>query len=75
MIPTYTLLSIFPDWSWFVSTSFWTNSSYPDIPVGESLSLFFILRAFSAGCFGTYRGETISDGVLAFKQPEWKNAV
>ena len=47
---------------------------YPDVPVTESLSLFFILRAFSAGCTALTGVEAISDGVLAFKRPEWKNA-
>ncbi|BAZ41904.1 amino acid permease-associated region [Calothrix sp. NIES-4101] len=49
-------------------------TQYPDIPVTESLSLFFILRAFSAGCTALTGVEAISDGVLAFKEPEWKNA-
>ncbi|MFB8788739.1 MAG: APC family permease [Potamolinea sp.] len=40
----------------------------------EEVSLFFILRAFSAGCAALTGVEAISDGVLAFKQPEWKNA-
>lgn len=48
--------------------------SYPDIPAEESLSLFFILRAFSAGCTALTGVEAISDGILAFKAPEWKNA-
>ena len=47
---------------------------YPPLPVTESLSLFFILRAFSAGCTALTGVEAISDGVLAFKEPEWKNA-
>ncbi len=48
--------------------------SYPALPIKEELSLFFILRAFSAGCTALTGVEAISDGVLAFKQPEWKNA-
>ncbi len=40
----------------------------------ESVSLFLILRAFSAGCTALTGVEAISDGVLAFKPPEWKNA-
>ncbi|HLO84612.1 MAG TPA: APC family permease [Nostocaceae cyanobacterium] len=48
--------------------------NYPTLPVTEGLSLFFILRAFSAGCTALTGVEAISDGVLAFKQPEWKNA-
>jgi hypothetical protein len=38
------------------------------------VSLFFILRAFAAGCTALTGVEAISDGVLAFKEPEWKNA-
>ncbi|WP_096595091.1 amino acid permease [Calothrix sp. NIES-2098] len=49
-------------------------AAYPPIPVHEGLSLFFILRAFSAGCTALTGVEAISDGVLAFKEPEWKNA-
>ncbi len=48
--------------------------SYPQLPIKEELSLFFILRAFSAGCTALTGVEAISDGVLAFKEPEWKNA-
>lgn len=48
--------------------------SYPELSVKEGISLFFILRAFSAGCAALTGVEAISDGVLAFKEPEWKNA-
>ncbi len=48
--------------------------SYPELPVQEGITLFFILRAFSAGCAALTGVEAISDGVLAFKEPEWKNA-
>ncbi|MGH2416344.1 MAG: APC family permease, partial [Microcystaceae cyanobacterium] len=45
------------------------------LPTGsESLSLFLILRAFAAGCTALTGVEAISDGVLVFKVPEWKNA-
>ncbi len=40
----------------------------------EPVSLFLILRSFSAGCTALTGVEAISDGVLAFKPPEWKNA-
>lgn len=43
-------------------------------PVARSLGLFLILRAFSAGCTALTGVEAISDGVLVFKPPEWKNA-
>nr|WP_199303216.1 APC family permease [Oscillatoria sp. FACHB-1406] len=39
-----------------------------------SLGIFLILRAFSAGCTALTGVEAISDGVLVFKPPEWKNA-
>jgi amino acid transporter len=42
--------------------------------VGEPLSLFLILRAFAAGCTALTGVEAISDGVLAFRSPEWVNA-
>ncbi|BAU04366.1 amino acid permease-associated region [Fischerella sp. NIES-3754] len=48
--------------------------TYPVIPVKEPLSLFLILRAFAAGCTAMTGVEAISNGVMAFKQPEWKNA-
>jgi amino acid transporter len=44
------------------------------LPVQEPLTLFLLLRAFSAGCSALTGVEAISDGVLAFKPPEWKNA-
>ena len=42
--------------------------------VTEELGLFLILRAFAAGCTALTGVEAISDGVLAFKPPEWINA-
>ncbi|MDQ2935582.1 MAG: APC family permease, partial [Chloroflexota bacterium] len=38
------------------------------------LSLFLILRAFSSGAAALTGVEAISDGVPAFKTPEWRNA-
>jgi len=49
-------------------------TEYPTLPVQEGVSLFFILRAFAAGCTALTGVEAISDGVLAFKEPEWENA-
>ncbi|PSB58126.1 APC family permease [Chamaesiphon polymorphus] len=46
----------------------------PNMPVKESLSVFLILRAFAAGCTAMTGVEAISNGVLAFHPPEWKNA-
>jgi amino acid transporter len=40
----------------------------------EGIGVFLILRAFSSGCSAMTGVEAISDGVPAFKPPEWKNA-
>ena len=40
----------------------------------ESLGLFILLRAFAQGCTAMTGVEAISNGVMVFKQPEWKNA-
>ncbi len=42
--------------------------------ISETLGLFLILKAFSAGCAALTGVEAISNGVSAFKAPEWKNA-
>jgi amino acid transporter len=41
---------------------------------GSALGLFVILRAFSQGAVALTGVEAISDGVPAFKAPEWRNA-
>jgi amino acid transporter len=40
----------------------------------HQLSIFLILRAFASGCTALTGVEAISDGVPAFKPPEWRNA-
>ena len=40
----------------------------------ESLGAFLVLRAFASGCTALTGVEAISDGVPAFKPPEWRNA-
>jgi amino acid transporter len=40
----------------------------------EGLGLLLVLRAFAQGCAALTGTEAISDGVQAFKPPEWKNA-
>jgi amino acid transporter len=58
-----------------LSTGHANIPDYPADPVIKApLTLFFVLRAFSAGCSALTGVEAISDGVLAFKPPEWKNA-
>jgi len=44
-----------------------------DAAIG-SLGVFVVLRAFSSGCAALTGVEAISDGVPAFKRPEWSNA-
>jgi amino acid transporter len=39
------------------------------------LTWFLVLRAFSAGCAALTGVEAISNGVSAFKKPEWVNAI
>lgn len=78
MIPTYAfIVSIFI----LVAVGMYqqVSGSAPPItalslPVKESLTLFFLLRAFSAGCSALTGVEAISNGVSAFKPVEWKNA-
>jgi amino acid transporter len=41
---------------------------------GQVLGLFLVLRAFSQGAVALTGVEAISDGVPAFKPPEWRNA-
>ncbi len=42
--------------------------------VFEGVGLLLVLRAFAQGCAALTGTEAISDGVPAFKPPEWKNA-
>ncbi len=77
MIPTYAfIVSIFVliALGLFQQATGHISAAESSLPVTEGLSLFFVLRAFSAGCTALTGVEAISDGVLAFKQPEWKNA-
>ncbi|MGE5245873.1 MAG: APC family permease, partial [Betaproteobacteria bacterium] len=46
----------------------------PIHPLGQTLSLFLILTAFSNGCTAMTGVEAVSNGVPAFRPPESKNA-
>ncbi|MBD2663183.1 amino acid permease-associated region [Richelia sinica FACHB-800] len=77
MIPTYSFIAsvfLLILVGLFKFTTGQAVTAYPALSVKEGLSLFFILRAFSAGCTALTGVEAISDGVLAFKPPEWQNA-
>ena len=47
---------------------------YETAAASGNITLFLILRAFSSGCSALTGVEAISDGVPAFRKPEWKNA-
>lgn len=77
MVPTYAfILGIFI----LIGTGLYQQATghvlptLENIPGKEPLGLFLIARAFAAGCTALTGVEAISDGVLAFKPPEWKNA-
>jgi amino acid transporter len=85
MAPTYLYIAIMLG---IVAIGFWRmflGGGLPEYPVpagwsaewdsaGMALGLFLILRAFSQGAVALTGVEAISDGVPAFKPPEWKNA-
>ncbi len=50
------------------------NAPRESVNAVEGLSLFLILKAFTAGCTALTGVEAISDGVPAFKKPEADNA-
>ncbi len=50
------------------------NTPRETVNAVEGVSLFLILKAFTAGCTALTGVEAISDGVPAFKPPEAKNA-
>ncbi|HZT09090.1 MAG TPA: APC family permease [Chloroflexota bacterium] len=45
-----------------------------EVVASEPLTVFLVLRAFASGCAALTGTEAISDGVPAFKPPEWVNA-
>ncbi len=51
-----------------------TGLSAGEAGLAEEVTLFFILRAFSAGCTALTGIEAIADGVPAFRKPEARNA-
>lgn len=77
MIPTYTfIVSLFLliGLGLYQSLTGQVSEAPALVQTQEPLALFLILRAFAAGCTALTGVEAISDGVLAFKAPEWKNA-
>lgn len=81
MVPTYAFIvsvllligtGIFHELTGTVSPVPMPTEGLPQVT--EGLGVFLVLRAFAAGCTALTGVEAISDGVLAFKPPEWKNA-
>jgi amino acid transporter len=79
-IPTYmfvvSLLALLAVGAWrAMSGSIYPiATAQPIQPVGDTLTLFLLLTAFSNGCTAMTGVEAVSNGVPAFKPPEWKNA-
>jgi amino acid transporter len=83
MAPTYLyIVVILGVVAWGLFRSF-TGDLPPYVPPPEwigaetgvqAVTLFLLLRAFSQGAVALTGVEAISDGVPAFKTPEWKNA-
>ena len=48
--------------------------SWRESGLTESLGVLLVLRAFAQGCAALTGTEAISDGVRAFKPPDWQNA-
>ncbi|MBJ7608822.1 MAG: APC family permease [Candidatus Dormibacteraeota bacterium] len=48
--------------------------NYPATQALASVGIFLILQAFASGCSALTGIEAVSDGVPAFKAPEWRNA-
>jgi len=59
-------------WLFFIGKA--PIAQYPAAPITEGVGVFLILRAFSNGCSAMTGTEAISDGVPAFRKPEWQNA-
>lgn len=56
----------------FDAPASWLESE--EVGSAGALTVFLVLRAFSSGAVALTGVEAISDGVTAFKRPEWRNA-
>jgi amino acid transporter len=63
---------VFADLGTFHAPAGWLEAEEASAIGG--LSIFLVLRAFSSGAVALTGTEAISDGVPAFKPPEWRNA-
>ncbi|MCC6179659.1 MAG: APC family permease [Chloroflexi bacterium] len=77
MIPTYAFLACMVGLLVVGLARFGLSEPLPPrevIPATETLTLFLALRAFASGGAALTGVEAISDGVPAFRPPEWVNA-
>ena len=58
----------------FVPPAGWLEEWRAEAAGTQAIFLFLVLRAFSQGAVALTGVEAISDGVPAFKPPEWRNA-
>ena len=79
-VPTYlfvvSLLALIAAGAWRAMSGTIHPISTPHAiqPVGDTLTIFLLLTAFSNGCTAMTGVEAVSNGVPAFKPPESKNA-
>ncbi len=77
-IPTYAFIigmyALIAGGFWLLLTGRAPIVQYPAVQLSEGVSVFLILRAFANGCSAMTGVEAISDGVPAFRPPEWRNA-
>jgi amino acid transporter len=62
-------------WHWATGTVVPVTTPDAIMPLGQPLTLFLLLTAFSNGCTAMTGVEAVSNGVPAFRPPEAKNAV
>lgn len=79
-VPTYVFivslaaLIVFGLYRWSTGTLAPLPPSASALPAIEALTSVLVLRAFASGCTALTGIEAISNGVMAFKRPEAKNA-
>ncbi|MGI8550886.1 MAG: APC family permease, partial [Dehalococcoidia bacterium] len=77
-LPTYAFIlgmyAVIAGGFWLLFVGRAPITPYPSVQLSEGVTVFLILRAFSNGCSAMTGVEAISDGVPAFRPPEWKNA-
>ena len=79
-VPTYffiagvAVMSAIGAWRWATGTIVPVTTPDAIAPLGQPLTIFLLLTAFSNGCTAMTGVEAVSNGVPAFRPPESKNA-